>query len=72
MIDIIDEILELLSDGNVYDVEYIRNRLRLSYDVCLRILSFLSQYGFINLDLETGKVQISRNLLNLLKELNYM
>jgi DNA-binding IclR family transcriptional regulator len=59
-------ILDLLSDGKWHGTEELLLRAGLSERKLREITGFLSKYGFVRVDVKSGKVKINRDFKKLL------
>ena len=68
----IDEILMLLKNNKWHDLREITEKVEVSIDKLERILSFLSEYDFIQLDLKQKKVKLKPHLFKFLTEIQQL
>jgi len=61
-------ILEILGDGRWHGIEELQQRLNLNERKIQEIAKFLSEYDFVKVDKEHGKVKINRNFQKLLAQ----
>jgi len=64
----IDEILELLSDGEWHNITEISKSLKMSFEELDSIIHFLSKYGFVEIGDDLIKVKIEKNFKELVTE----
>jgi len=64
----INEVVGLIEDGQWHTVKDIINKTKLPKLKTNKILEFLANYNFINLDSEHKKVKVSPSLMKFLKE----
>ena len=65
--DKMDEVLELLAaNGDSYTLDEISKSVGIHYDLCERVVQFLSKYGFVCLN--GLKVKIDPNIKNFIIE----
>jgi len=65
----IDEILEVLKDGKWHDLSEIAGNFRLHEFKAGMIMSFLTEYNFIDLDTQRQKVKLTHSVLNFLQKI---
>ena len=68
----IDEILMLLKNNKWHDLKEITEKVEVSIDKLERILSFLSEYDIIQLDLKQKKVKLKPHLFKFLTEIQQL
>jgi len=64
----INEVVGLIEDGQWHTVKNIINKAKLPKLKTHKILEFLANYNFINLDNEHEKAKVSPSLMKFLKE----
>lgn len=62
--DVLDRFIELLKDGGWHEIEAVMRRAEVKAHARQPILSFLSAYGFI--DVNKDKVKVSKPVLSFL------
>jgi len=67
MLLVIDEILDYLGDGEWHGFPEITRNFRAVEDKVDRILGFLADHGFIDLDREGGRVKINASFSRFLQ-----
>lgn len=65
----IDEILELLKNGDWHELKEISNKTHLHKSKVELITSFLAEYDFLELDKKEKKIKLSPQLLHFLKKI---
>lgn len=65
----IDDILELLEDGNWHDISEAVKKSKLHESKVEIILGFLAKYRFVDFDEEQQKAKLTPPLLKFLKEI---
>mgnify|MGYP002397205695 CR=1 FL=1 len=65
----IDEILEVLRDGEWHDLSEIVGKFRLHEFEVRIIMSFLAEYNFIDLDTQRQKLKLTNSALNFLQKI---
>ncbi|KON31640.1 hypothetical protein AC477_04045 [miscellaneous Crenarchaeota group-1 archaeon SG8-32-1] len=68
----IDEILMLLKNNKWHDLKEITEKVEVSIDKLEHILSFLSEYDFIQLGLNQKKVKLKPHLFKFLTEIQQL
>ena len=64
-----DEILFLLKDGNWHNINEIEKKIPTSKANIEKIIDFLNEYEFVNLNVKTKKVKIQNTILELINEI---
>ena len=65
----IDELLVLLQDNKWHNLTELTQHVALSSDKLEKVVNFLTEYGFVQLDKNPQKVKIEPKLLTLLTEI---
>lgn len=66
---IIDNILELLKNGEWHDLEEISKRTRLDKFKVELLTNFLAEYNFVELDKKEQRTRLTPPLLNFIKKI---
>jgi len=64
----INEVVDLIKNGQWHTLEDIANKVELPKPKTNKILEFLANYNFINLDSEHKKAKVTLSLMKFLKE----
>lgn len=66
---LIDQILELLRNGEWHEIKEITGKTKLDESKVGLIMNFLAKYGFIELDTREKKTSLAPSLLSFLKKI---
>ena len=64
----IDEVMDIIKNGQWHTLEDIINKTKLPKPKTNKILEFLANYNFIDLDSKHKKVKVTHSLMKFLKE----